>query len=62
MRIKQVDGGRCPVCGGASTLYYDADRVCEGVPLDFPVEEFCPCCCDSFPTNYNGDEYTFDED
>ena len=60
MKIKQMDGGRCPVCGGASRLYYDAARVFEGVPADFPVEEFCPCC-DQYPLDYNGDEYTFDE-
>ena len=61
MKIKQVDGGRCPVCGGPSKLYYDAaGEWFEGNPLDFPVEEFCPDCCDSFPTNYNGDEYTFE--
>ena len=62
MKVKQMDGGRCPVCGGASTQYYDVNRVFEGIPADYPVEEFCPCCCDQYPfVDADGEEYTFDE-
>ena len=62
MKVKQVDGGRCPVCGGAGKLYYDAEGpTFNGNPLDYPVEEFCPSCCDQYPlVDADGDEYTFE--